>query len=152
MANPRKKRKVTVYLDPAIEKALVEFADRRDRSQSMIAEAAIASFLSPDDAERREAIIARRLDQMDRRMTRVERDVGIAVESLAVFIRFWVNTTPALPEPAAKAAKAKSAERYEAFITALGRRLAQGPKLRQEVSEDVTDQRVEFGRLRLRMH
>ena len=66
---------------------------------------------------------------------------------LAVFIRFWVNTTPALPEPAAKAAKAKSAERYEAFITALGRRLAQGPKLRQEVSEDVTDQRVEFGRL-----
>ena len=70
-------------------------------------------------------------------MTRVERDVGIAVESLAVFIRFWVTTTPALPEPAAKAAKAKSAERYEAFITALGRRLAQGPKLRQEISEDV---------------
>ena len=105
MANPRKKRKVTVYLDPAIEKALVEFADRRDRSQSMIAEAAIASFLSPDDAERREAIIARRLDQMDRRMTRVERDVGIAVETLAVFIRFWLATTPALPEPAANAAK-----------------------------------------------
>jgi hypothetical protein len=46
-------------------------------------------------------------------------------------------TTPALPEPAAKAAKAKSAARYEAFITALGRRLAQGPKLRQEISEDV---------------
>ena len=137
MANPRKKRKVTVYLDPAVEKAPVEFAARRDRSQSMIAEAAIASFLSPDDAERREAIIAKRLDQIDRRMTRVERDVGIAVESLAVFIRFWVTTTPALPEPAAKAAKAKSAERYEAFITALGRRLAQGPKLRQEISEDV---------------
>eukprot|EP00873_Tetraselmis_striata_P031449 jgi/Tetstr1/451713/TSEL_038749.t1 len=98
----------------------------------MIGEAAIASFLSPDDAERREAIIAKRLDRLDRRMDRLERDVGIAVESLAVFIRFWVNTTPALPEPAAKAAKAKSAERYEAFITALGRRLAQGPKLRQE--------------------
>lgn len=138
MANPRKKRKITVYLDPAIEKALVEFADRRDRSQSMIAEAAIASFLSPDDAERREAIVARRLDQMDRRMTRVERDVGIAVETLAVFIRFWLTTTPALPEPAANAAKAKVGERYEAFITALGRRLAQGPKLRQEVSEDVS--------------
>ena len=86
---------------------------------------------------RREAIVAKRLDQIDRRMTRVERDVGIAVESLAVFIRFWLMTTPALPEPAAKAAKAKSAERYEAFITALGRRLAQGPKLRQEITEDV---------------
>ena len=137
MTNRRKKKKTTIYLDPDIEATLVEFAARRDRSQSMIAEAAIASFLSSDDAERREAIIAKRLDQIDRRMTRVERDIGIAVESLAVFIRFWLMTTPALPEPAAKAAKAKSAERYEAFITALGRRLAQGPKLRQEISEDV---------------
>ncbi|WP_094463125.1 CopG family transcriptional regulator [Pannonibacter phragmitetus] len=137
MTQRKKKAKVTIYLDPDITEALADFAARRDRSQSMIAEAAIASFLSPDDAERREAIVAKRLDQIDRRMTRVERDVGIAVESLAVFIRFWLMTTPALPEPAAKAAKAKSAARYEAFITALGRRLAQGPKLRQEISEDV---------------
>jgi hypothetical protein len=137
MTRHRKKSKITIYLDPDITDALADFAARRDRSQSMIAEAAIASFLSPDDAERREAIIAKRLDQIDRRLTRVERDVGIAVESLAVFIRFWLMTTPALPEPAAKAAKAKSTERYEAFITALGRRLAQGPKLRQEISEDV---------------
>ncbi len=133
----KKKSKVTIYLDPDITETLADFAARRDRSQSMIAEAAIVSFLSPDDAERREAITAKRLDQLDRRMTRVERDIGITVESLAVFIRFWLMTTPALPEPAAKAAKAKSAERYEAFITALGRRLAQGPKLRQEISEDV---------------
>ena len=137
MAQRKKKAKVTIYLDPDLTSALADFSARRDRSQSRIAEAAIASFLSPDDAERREAIVAKRLDQIDRRMTRVERDVGIAVESLAVFIRFWLMTTPALPEPAAKAAKAKSAARYEAFITALGRRLAQGPKLRQEISEDV---------------
>ncbi|MEF9601788.1 CopG family transcriptional regulator [Paracoccus sp. PXZ] len=133
----RKKRKTTIYLDPEVEKTLADFAARREQSQSMIAEAAIASFLSPDDAERREAIVSKRLDQLDRRMTRLERDVGIAVETLAVFIRFWITTTPALPEPAAQAARAKSSERYEAFITALGRRLAQGPKLRQEISEDV---------------
>lgn len=137
MASRLKKRKFTVYLDPEVEKSLADFAARRDRSQSMIAEAAIASFLSPDDAERREAILAKRLDQLDRRLTRVERDIGISVETMAVFIRFWLATTPALPEPAAKAARAKVSERYQAFITALGRRLAQGPKLRQEVSEDL---------------
>jgi len=54
-----------------------------------------------------------------------------------VFIRFWLSSTPALPEPAAQAARAKAAERYDAFVTALGRRLAQGPKLRQEIGEDV---------------
>ncbi|WP_279483702.1 CopG family transcriptional regulator [Aureimonas sp. SK2] len=138
MTSHRKKTKFTVYLDPDITQALANFAARRDQSQSMIAEAAIASFLSPDDAERREAIVAKRLDQLDRRMTRMERDLGIAVETLAVFVRFWITTTPALPDPAAQAARAKSSERYEAFITALGRRLAKGPKLRQEIPEDVS--------------
>ena len=145
MARYRKKSKFTVYLDPDVTRALADFAARRDQSQSMIAEAAIASFLSPDDAERREAVVAKRLDQIDRRMSRLERDVGIAVETLAVFIRFWITTTPALPEPAAQAARAKSAERYEAFITALGRRLVKGPKLRQEIPEDIDSAKADQG-------
>lgn len=137
MSSRKKKAQISVYIDPDIKTMLADYAARREQSQSMIAEAAIASFLSPDDAERREAVVAKRLDQLDRRMTRLERDVGISVETLAVFVRFWLATTPALPEPAAQAARAKAGERYEAFITALGRRLAKGPKLRQEISEDV---------------
>ena len=137
MAVKGKKTKISVYVDPDVTAMLADYAARRSQSQSMIAEAAIASFLSPDAAERREAAIGKRLDQLDRRMTRLERDVGIAVETLAVFVRFWVTTTPALPEPAAQAARAKAGERYESFVTALGRRLAKGPKLRQEVSEDM---------------
>ncbi|TGV48427.1 CopG family transcriptional regulator, partial [Mesorhizobium sp. M2D.F.Ca.ET.160.01.1.1] len=95
-------------------KMLADYAARRDQPQSMIAEAAIASFLSPDADERREAAIAKRLDQVDRRLARQERDIGIAIETLAVFVRFWLATTPALPEVAAQAARAKSAERYQA--------------------------------------
>lgn len=137
MAARKKKAQISVYLDAEVMAMLADYAARRDQSLSLIAEAAIASFLSPDAAERREAVLAKRLDQIDRRMTRLERDVGIAVETLAVFIRFWLATTPALPEPAAQAARAKAGERYDAFVTALGRRLAKGPKLRQEVSEEV---------------
>tara|TARA_B100001778_G_scaffold274722_1_gene237466 strand:+ start:845 stop:1288 length:444 start_codon:yes stop_codon:yes gene_type:complete len=140
METRKKKSQISVYLDPAIMTMLADHAARRDQSQSMIAEAAIASFLSPDAAERREAVIAKRLDQLDRRMTRLERDSGIAVESLAVFIKFWLATTPALPEPAAQAARAKASERYDQFVTALGRRLAKGPKLRQEITDDVSPQ------------
>jgi hypothetical protein len=115
---------------------LADYAARRTQSQSLVAEAAIASFLSPDAADRREAAIAKRLDQIDRRFARTERDVGIAIETLAVFIRFWLATTPALPEPAAQAARVKAGERYDAFVSALGRRLAKGPKLRQEIPDD----------------
>ncbi|MAM94959.1 ribbon-helix-helix protein, CopG family [Parvibaculum sp.] len=139
----KKKSPVSVYLDPEIMAMLAEFAARRGQSRSMIAEAAIASFLSPDADERREAAIVKRLDQIDRRISRLERDVGISVETLAVFVRFWLTSTPALPEPAAQAARAKASERYEAFVRALGRRLAAGPQLRQEISEDVSPARSE---------
>lgn len=138
MALRKKKTQISVYLDPDVMTMLADYAARRNQAQSLVAEAAIASFLSPDAADRREAAFAKRLDQLDRRLARTERDVGIGIESLAVFIRFWLATTPALPEPAAQAARAKASERYDAFVTALGRRLAKGPKLRQEIPEDVT--------------
>lgn len=132
-----KKHRLSVYLDPDIMTSLVDYAARRDHSRSLVAEAAIASFLSPDAAERQEAATTKRLDQIDRRMRRLERDVSISLETLALFVRFWLTTNPPLPEPARAAAKAQAGERYDAFIAALGRRLAKGPALRQEVSEDI---------------
>jgi predicted transcriptional regulator len=136
---PSKKQRLSVYLEPAILKSLAEYAARRDHSLSLVAEAAIASFLSPDAAERQEAATTKRLDQIDRRMTRIERDLGISIEMLAVFVRFWLTTNPPLPEPSQAAARAQAGERYDAFVAALGRRLAKGPKLLHEISEDVPD-------------
>jgi predicted transcriptional regulator len=136
---PSKKQRLSVYLEPAILKSLAEYAARRDHSLSLVAEAAIASFLSPDAAERQEAATTKRLDQIDRRMTRMERDLGISIEMLAVFVRFWLTTNPPLPEPSQAAARAQAGERYDAFVAALGRRLAKGPKLLHEISEDVPE-------------
>jgi hypothetical protein len=131
------KERLSVYLDPPVMRALIDYADRRGRSKSLVAEAAIASFLSPDAAERQEATFARRLDRLSRQIERLERDVGISVEALALFVRFWLTTTPALPEQAQAAARAKGTERYDAFVEALGRRLSKGPTLLREVSLDV---------------
>ncbi len=96
-----------------------EYAERRGKPKSLVAEAAIASFLSPDAAERQEASLARRLDRITRQMERLERDVGISVETVALFIRFWLMATPALPEQTQAAARAKGQERYESFLQAL---------------------------------
>jgi hypothetical protein len=136
---PSKKQRLSVYVEPAILKTLADYAARRDHSLSLVAEAAIASFLSPDAAERQEAATTKRLDQIDRRMTRMERDLGISIEMLAVFVRFWLTTNPPLPEPSQAAARAQAGERYDAFVAALGRRLAKGPKLLHEISEDVPE-------------
>lgn len=126
----------STYLDPELMQALAAYADRRGKSRSLVAEAAIASFLSPDADEQREAAVAKRLDRLDRRVTRLERDVGIAVEMIALFVRFWLSNTPPPPEAERAAMRRQGGDRYDAFMEALGRRLAKGPKVRQEIGED----------------
>ena len=132
-----KKARLSVYLDPAIMRALADYAARRGQSRSLIAEAAVASFVSPDLDERREAATAKRLDGIGRHLQRLERDLGISVEMLAIFIRFWLASTPQLPDAAQAASRAKAGERYDSFLEALGRRLAKGPKVLQEIGEDI---------------
>lgn len=130
----------SAYLDPELMQALAAYADRRGKSRSLVAEAAIASFLSPDADEQREAAIAKRLDQLDRRLTRIERDLGINVEMIALFVRFWLSNTPPPPEAERATMRRQGGDRYDAFMDALGRRLAKGPKVRQEIGEDLPPQ------------
>ena len=130
----------STYLDPQLMQALAAYADRRGKSRSLVAEAAIASFLSPDADEQREAAIAKRLDKLDRRITRLERDTGIGVEMIALFVRFWLSNTPPPPETERAAMRRLGNDRYDAFMEALGRRLAKGPKVRQEIGEDFPTQ------------
>ena len=73
-----RKARLSVYLDPGIMDALTEYAERRDRSLSLVAEAAIASFVTPDASERLEAALSARLDRLNRSQDRLERDQTIA--------------------------------------------------------------------------
>lgn len=132
-----KKARLSVYLDPQLSKELADYASHRRASMSLVAEAAIASFLSPDSAERQEAVLARRLDRISRQLERLERDTGIGIETLALFVRFWLSATPQIPEDHQDAAQAKGRQRYERFVEALGRRRSQGKKFIEEVSEDL---------------
>jgi len=131
-----KKVRLSVYLEPEIITRLTELADRKKQPKSLIAEAAITSFLTPDNADQLEAALTRRLDFLSRQVERLERDLGIAVEALALFIRFWLIVTPSLPESAQAAAQAKGRERYDSFLETLGRRLSKGQSLLREVSID----------------
>jgi hypothetical protein len=74
---------------------------------------------------------------MNRHLERIERHVDISTEALAVFVRFWLTSTPPLPDTALAAAQTKGRERYEGFVEALGRRLVRGRKLSDEVLLDV---------------
>ena len=129
--------RMNVYFPPEMLRQIADLADRKKLSRSAIVEAAVASFLSPDADERQEAAIAKRLDRIDRTIQRLERDIGIANEAFAIFIRSWLTSTAAPPDTAQPAARAKGGERYDKFLEALGRRLAKGPRLNQEIAGDV---------------
>ena len=129
--------RMNVYFPPELLKQISELADRKRLSRSAIVEAAVVSFLSPDGADRREAAFTRRLDRLSRQMQRLERDVGLTAESLALFIRFWLTITPPLPNDAQAAAQAKGRDRFEGFVEALGRRLQKGQCFLREIPEDI---------------
>jgi hypothetical protein len=131
------KDRLNLYFDPATSRALDDLAARKKLSKSAIVEAAVASFLSPDGSDRREAALTRRLDRLTRQVERLERDQTITLEALGLFIRAWLTATPPLADSAQAAAQAKGRERYESFVETLGRRIQQGRSLAKEVLDDL---------------
>jgi predicted transcriptional regulator len=131
--------KHTFRLPPDLAGKLADYANRKRVPQALVVEAALASHLSPDGTDRLEAALARRLDRMTRQIERLERHVTISNEALALFIRFWLTSTPPLPDTAQAAAQAKGRERYEGFVEALGRRLARGCTLADELVTDIAE-------------
>lgn len=132
-----KKPFLTVYLPPDLLDLLVRHAKTRGVPKSTVAEAAIASFLTPDAAQQQEAALGRRLDRLNRHADRLERDLDVAVEMLALFVRSWMAATPALPDAAQAAARARGRDRYERFIETLGRRLASGRSFSRELAVEL---------------
>ena len=114
-----------------------ELADRKKLPRSAIVEAAVSSFLSPDHADAREAAFARRLDRLSRQVQRMERDLGVTAETLALYVRFWLSITPPVPPDAHAAAQAKGRERFDGFVETLGKRLQKGQSFLREIPDDV---------------
>ena len=125
-----------VFLARDLSLALDAAARRMKRSKSEIVQAAVAAYLSADGDEAAEAAVTRRLDRMTREIERLARDLTIANEAIALFVKAWLTATPSLAAGDQKAQNAKGQERYAGFLEALSRRLASGKLLRNDILED----------------
>lgn len=129
-----------VFLARDLSLALDAASRRMRRSKSEIVQAAVAAYLSQDGGGMSEAAVTRRLDRISRSIERLERDVTISNEAVALFVKAWLTATPSLSSVYQKAQNAKGQERYVGFLEALSRRLASGRLLRGEVlSENPSD-------------
>jgi DNA polymerase III delta subunit len=128
-----------VFLPPDTIRKLDALSERSGRGKSEIARAAIESYLSPDSAEAAEAAMTRRLDRMARQLDRIERDVTIVTEAVALHVKTWLKVTPAMSSSEDRAAAAKGQERYAAFVDLLAKRITDGRLLKREVLADIPE-------------
>lgn len=115
--------RLNLFIQPEHAQRLDELAAKKGVSKSSIVAAALASWLSPDAADQREAAIAKRLDRLSRQAERMERDQSIAIETLALFIRYYLTVSTPVPEAHQEAARALGKARFEQFTEQLGRHL-----------------------------
>lgn len=130
-----------LYFEREHDRRLTELAAMKGVSVSGIVAAAVAAFLSPE-GDRGEAI-AKRLDRLSRQFERLERDQTILIETVALFVRYYLTVSTPLPESHQAAAKAQGQARFAQFVEQLGRRLVRGHSLARELAEIEPKQHAE---------
>ena len=132
--------RLNLFIPPEHARRLEEVAAKKGVSKSSIVAAALSSWLSPDSGDQREAAIAKRLDRLSRQFERLERDQNIEIETLALFIRYYLTVSTPVPEGHQDAARAQGKARFEQFVEQLSRHLLRGRGLVRNVIEELHPQ------------
>ncbi|MGR7922177.1 hypothetical protein ACU6RQ_13895 [Zobellella denitrificans] len=137
MSHLHSRHRLNLFIERDHAKRLDELSAKKGVSKSSIVAAALASWLSPDAGDQREAAMAKRLDRLSRQFEKLERDQNILIETLALYVRYFLTVSTPVPEAHQDAAKAQGKARFEQFIEQLGRHLLRGRSLVREVVEEI---------------
>lgn len=129
--------RLNLFIPPEHARRLDELATKKGVSKSSIVAAALASWLSPDAGDQREAAIAKRLDRLTRQFDRLERDQTILIETLALYVRYYLTVSTPVPEAHQEAARAQGKARFAQFIEQLGRHLLRGHSLLRDLVDEI---------------
>lgn len=124
--------RLNIFLEPEHAKRLEDLAVHKGVSKSSVIAAALSSFLSVD-GEQREAAMGRRLDRLSHQFERLERDQYILIETLALYIRYYLAVSLPVPEGQQEAARAQGRMRFTQFVEQLALHLQRGRSLARDV-------------------
>lgn len=116
-----------LYIDRDIADALEALAAGHRGNKSRLANDALRTWLVRRGNKEIDDLLKPRLDRMTREIGLVRRDIDVVLESLALFVRYQLMVTAPLPE-ADTAALAVGRDRFESFVTQVGRQLAAGTR------------------------
>lgn len=130
--------RLNLFIEREHARRLDELAAKKGVSKSSIVAAALASWLSPDSGDQREAAIAKRLDRLSRQFEKLERDQTILIETLALYVRYFLTVSTPIPEAHQDAVRAQGKARYSQFIEQLARHLMRGQSLVKDLHEEIS--------------
>ena len=127
---PKRSRKVTVRLTEELYNRFSAATERPGVGKSKVVEAALERFLSV--APSIEDTVRDRFDDMDDKLDRLERNMRIMAETVALHARYHLAVMPPLPQSRQQESARLGDERFKVLAEQVDRRVRQGRSLMQE--------------------
>ena len=127
------RQRIQPYLPSDLHKRFAAFCAASGTSESAVAQAALTQYL---DRTGDFPLLMRRMDRLGRAVERVQRDLDVVSEALAVWIQLWFAHTPSIPEEAKRAARSESAKRYQQFVDHVASKLAGGHRFVDDLAKE----------------
>ena len=112
-----------LYLSQAMTLRLQVMAETHRVAKSEVLERALKRYLANEGGGPPADLLVRQQESNTRSFRRLERDLAIATELIATFVRYFLTITPPLPGGEHAAARALGELRFEQVIEDIARRL-----------------------------
>ena len=124
------RRKVTVRLSESVCGRLDVATDRPGVGKSMLVESALEHFLSPTPSV--EALLREHFVDINDKLGRLDRDLRMIAETVALHARYHLTVSPLLSESKQREAVILGDERFKVLAEQVDRRVCEGRPLLQE--------------------
>ena len=121
-------------LEPTLSEKLDRLCRAPGATKSEIVARAIEAFIERRAVSELDQRYGRRLDRISNDLYRTRRDTEMILESLALFIRFTIPLNAHTPLPD-KVTQAIAQERFQKFVTQVGRQIAGGKRSLKRTEE-----------------
>jgi hypothetical protein len=129
--------RLTAYVSDSVAERLAMASKRKGFNRSKIVDRALDRFLAGDGSQGSDTSLQRRLDNMSKQQARTERNIVVLLETLGLFVRYYLTVTPPLPKSEQDPARSLGNQRFEVFVAQIGKRLAAGQSTVRDVMERV---------------
>lgn len=126
---------MNIFIEPSHARRLGELAAMKGLSKSAVVGAALSAFLAPESGDAQRAMVGRRLDRLNSQFSRLERDQAILIETVALYVRYFLTVSASVPDGHQTAARAQGKARFEQFVEQLARHVRRGRSLVDDVRD-----------------